>query len=64
MFLYLSFIRLQRSLETKDNYLKDLKAKIATLEEKDKEKDKDSGGGASSSDLAALSAAELRTRLT
>ena len=53
--------RLQRSLETKDNFLKDLKAKVAALEEKDKEKD--SGGGASNADLTALSAAELRTRL-
>ena len=56
----LNLIRLQRSLDTKDNYLKDLKAKIAALEDKDK--DKDGAGGSSSSDLAALSAAELRTR--
>jgi hypothetical protein len=41
--------------------LKDLKAKVAALEEKDKEKDGSSG--ASNADLTALSAAELRTRL-
>ena len=60
LYPFLNLIRLQRSLDTKDNYLKDLKAKIAALEDKDK--DKDGAGGSSSSDLAALSAAELRTR--
>jgi hypothetical protein len=50
------FYRLQRSLEAKENLLKDLKSKVAASAEQKEKELKESG------DVSTLSAVELRTR--